>query len=258
MNLSLGETVTEARQRARFKLRVPNESNTVIAGGVQARLRGNLAGVRRIIERSMNAFPPQMEAALEQGGETNRILAASEAISREGSVGIRPFRPADVPLLHAAARESIPELCDWMVWCHPAYSLDDSAAFISSCEAKWERDESFSFAIVDTRDGTFLGSTGLNQINRIHGVANLGYWVRSSRTGRGIASVAVRLAASFGLRELGFNRLEMIISTANIASQRVAEKAGARREGILRNKLVLQERLCDAVMYSLVAQDYRA
>ena len=180
----------------------------------------------------------------------------NEAVLIDGDVGIRRFCRDDIKLLHAAASESINELCSWMVWCHPDYSVMDSAAFVLACESKWEQGESFSFAIVDSRNGEFLGSAGLNQVNRLHNVANLGYWVRSSRTGRGIASAAVRLVAGFGLQELGFSRLEMLIPTGNLASQRVAQKAGAKREGVLRDKLTLKGRPCDAVMYSLVMADY--
>lgn len=186
------------------------------------------------------------------------IAAGRTEVWGNGTVGIRPFCQADVAPLYVAARESINELCAWMVWCHPEYSIRDSEAFISACEANWEQEESFSFAVVDSRDGTFLGSTGLSQVNRAHGVANLGYWVRSSRTGRGIASAAVRLAAGFALQELGFSRLEMVIPIENTSSQRVAQKAGARREGVLRDKLKLKGKLCDAVMYSLVLGDYGA
>jgi len=187
---------------------------------------------------------------------TAALTTNTPAVLVDGDVGIRRFCRGDIELLYAAASESINQLCAWMVWCHLDYSLMDSTAFVLACDSKWEQGESFSFAIVDSRNGEFLGSAGLNQVNRLHQVANLGYWVRSGRTGRGIASAAVRLVAGFGLHNLGFHRLELVIPTGNLASQRVAEKAGAKREGVLRDKLTLKGRPCDAVMYSLVAADY--
>ena len=113
----------------------------------------------------------------------------------DGSVGIRPFRSEDAPLLFAAARESMNELSTWMIWCHPNYSLEDSAAFIANCAAEWEKGEQYSFAIFDISDGTFLGSVGLSGVNRAHKFANLGYWVRTKRTQEGVASTATRLIA---------------------------------------------------------------
>ena len=95
-------------------------------------------------------------------------------------------------------------------------------------------------------------------MNRTHNFANLGYWVRTSRTGQGIATAAARLVAEFGFAELRFTRLEIVAAVRNIASQRVAEKVGATREGIERNRHVVHGRIHDAVMYSLIPDDLKA
>jgi len=174
----------------------------------------------------------------------------------DGSVGIRPFRSEDVPALFAATRESIKELSTWMVWCRADYSLEDSAAFVSGCAAEWEKGEQYSFVIFDVGGGTFLGSVGLSGVNRAHKFANLGYWVRTKWTQHGVASTATRMIARFAVEELGLNRLELYVPVGNKASQRVAEKAGARWEGVLRKRLVLGGCPHDAVLYSLVAEDW--
>ena len=62
----------------------------------------------------------------------------------------------------------------------------------------------------------------------------IGYWVTASSRGRGICTRALRLLARHGLEELELQRLELITDPDNIASQRVAEKVGFRREGVLR------------------------
>ena len=110
----------------------------------------------------------------------------------DGSVGIRPFRPEDASALFGAARESIHELSTWMVWCHAGYSLEDSARFVSQCEAGWQKGEQYSFVIYDVRSGDFLGSIGLSGVSDTHKVANLGYWVRTKKTQTGVASAAAR------------------------------------------------------------------
>jgi RimJ/RimL family protein N-acetyltransferase len=172
-----------------------------------------------------------------------------------GQVGLRRFISNDVPLLFAAARESAPELCAWMTWCRPDYTIEDSRAFIMACERDWERGTNYSFAIFDEQQGTFLGSIGLSQVNRTHHYANVGYWVRSSRTRQGIASEAMRLIARLGLSKLEFQRLEIVAARDNLPSQRVAEKAGAHREGVLRNRLFLRGQPHDAVIYSIIRED---
>ena len=68
---------------------------------------------------------------------------------------------------------------------------------------------------------------------------------------------AVRLTALFGFEKLGLNHIQILAATENIASQRVAEKAGARRETVLRKRLVHYDKIQDAVLFSLVADDLK-
>ncbi len=86
-------------------------------------------------------------------------------------------------------------------------------------------------------------------------MANLGYWVRTARTGRGIATAVVLLLADFGFKELKLNRIEIMVDIENKRSQRVAEKTGAVREGILRNRLIIHNKVRDVVLFSLIPKD---
>jgi len=178
-----------------------------------------------------------------------------ELISYVQPISIRRFCLEDVSSLYEAVRESIVPLCDWMTWCGPDYSVEESRAFVMKSAAAWAKGEEYNFAIVDRKAGTVLGSVALNQLNRAHGFANIGYWVRRSRNRHGIASAATLLIARFGLSRLGLNRLEILVPTDNVASQRVAQKAGAKFEGVFRRRLVLGGRVCDAAVYSLVPED---
>jgi len=174
--------------------------------------------------------------------------------SRDG-ITIRRYQVTDIPLLYEAVCESINEISPWMPWCNPDYSIADSSAWVLSRDEAWANEVERSFVITDAQTGAFLGAVGLNQFNRDHHFANLGYWVRISRAGRGVATTATLLAARFGLRTLAFQRVEILAAVGNRASQRVAEKAGAKKEGVLRNRLSLHGQPHDAVMYSLIASD---
>jgi RimJ/RimL family protein N-acetyltransferase len=178
-----------------------------------------------------------------------------ETLLKNNGVGIRPFRPDDVPLLFEAARESLNELRAYMSWCGPDYSLEDSRAFIAQCDSAWKKGEQYNFAIFDAQDDTLLGSVGLNHVDRVNRCANIGYWVRRTRTRHGVATAATRLIAVFGLGKLGLHRLEILVPSNNPASQRVAKKAGAQFEGVLRNKLMLANEPHDAVLYSVTPED---
>ncbi|HYV24780.1 MAG TPA: GNAT family protein [Pyrinomonadaceae bacterium] len=174
----------------------------------------------------------------------------------DGIVAIRKYRDGDAELLYEAVRESIAEVSLWLPWCHPGYSIEESRDFVATRNVRSQGDEWYSFAVLDQASGRFLGGVGLNFINRIHQFGNLGYWVRTSAAGRGIATRSTKLAARFGFEKLGLNRIEIVAAVENIASQRVAERAGARREGVLRNRLSINGVPHDAVLFSLVREDF--
>ncbi|MEN8173397.1 MAG: GNAT family protein, partial [Chloroflexota bacterium] len=172
-----------------------------------------------------------------------------------GTITLRPVQLDDVSTMTQAVHESIPAIMPWMGWCHPDFSEAEARIWISSLPAAWRAGTQYAFAITDTQDGTFLGGCGLNHINRIYRLANLGYWVRTSAAGRGIATQATRLLARFGIERLNLLRAEIVVAVDNHASLRVAEKCGAAREGVLRNRLIVRGNILDAVMHALGPQD---
>lgn len=176
----------------------------------------------------------------------------------DGEIIIRPLVADDVQSVYKAARESIAEISPWMSWCHPNYSIQETEQFIASRSAAESGDEWYSFGIFEKENGRFLGCVGLNFINRVHQMANLGYWVRTSATGRGVATAATRLVARYGLESLGFQRVEILAAVENVPSQRVAEKAGAVREAVLRDRLRINGEPRDAILFSLLPKDLGA
>ena len=173
----------------------------------------------------------------------------------KGAVLIRPFRPEDSRELYAAAWESKVALCAAMTWFRPDYTLRRAKIFVEQSATDWESAARYDFAIVDADDGTFCGSVGLSEIDRRHKLANVGFWVRRSRVGEGIATAAVQLVTNFGFEELGLVRLEFLIAKSNGASQRVAAKVGAKPEGTLRKRLILSGAAEDALLFSLLKED---
>jgi RimJ/RimL family protein N-acetyltransferase len=174
----------------------------------------------------------------------------------DGSILLRPPHTDDIPALVEAVRESLPELYPWLDWATETYDETSARRWLEFTQLYWEHSTGFQFAITDAATGQYLGNCGVDGINTKYRFCNLGYWVRTSRAGQGIASRAARLAAKFAFETAGLIRAEIVIATGNIASQRAAQKAGAHYEGILLNRMVVRTEVFDAAMYSLTPADF--
>jgi ribosomal-protein-serine acetyltransferase len=185
----------------------------------------------------------------------DRLLDRNHLELTDGKVTLRPYRTEYIEETHKAIRESLAELSPWLPFAHKDYSIKESRSWIKKRPAEWKKGIAYDFAILDAADKSYLGGCGINKIHKIDRYANLGYWVRTSRTGRGVATAATLLLAKWGFVALNLNRIEILVATANQRSLRVAEKAGARREGVLRNRINIRDKMHDAVMHSLIPGD---
>jgi RimJ/RimL family protein N-acetyltransferase len=152
-------------------------------------------------------------------------------------------------------RESLDDFLPWLPWCHREYSIADTRAFLAGRGEAHEKDGEFAFAMVEQPGDRLVGACGLNQFDRANARANLGYWVRSGAVRRGLATQATRMLARWVFPTFQLVRIEIVAAVGNDASQRVAAKVGATREGVARNRLMVRGTPLDAVVFSLVPAD---
>jgi ribosomal-protein-serine acetyltransferase len=176
-------------------------------------------------------------------------------MSADSKYLVRRLEASDAPSLFAAVRASLAELVYWMPWCKKDYAIEDAVSWIDFTQEAWAQRSEFPLGIFEVGTGSVVGGTGVNQINKANRIGNVGYWVSSAHVGRGVARFAAQQAARLGFGELGLTRLEFIVLTHNIASQRVAESLGAARECQARNRLYFHGQAHDAVVYSLLPGD---
>jgi RimJ/RimL family protein N-acetyltransferase len=187
--------------------------------------------------------------------ETNEDIAGAPLL-HDGPLRLRAFRPNDLEALLAALHESMDSIGYWEDWCRPSYAAADGRHWIAHTRRSWRGvGDQCALAIVDRASDALLGSVSISQWHAECRCASLGYWVRQSCQGRGIASHAARLAASHALRTPALQRLEIVTLEGNLASRRVAEKAGARFEGIARCRLRHRGLPQSAAIYALTAAD---
>lgn len=175
-------------------------------------------------------------------------------ILRGDGFSLRPFRQADAEQFAAAVQESMASLAPWMPWAHLRYSVRDAQLWIDTCADNLSAGLSYDIGIYSQDGRVLFGGVALNQISTENRMANLGYWVRKSRQGEGLATRAAWMMACFGFHRLHLTRIEIVAAEQNLASRRVAEKTGALLECIARNRLVLRGVPCRAAIYSLVPE----
>ena len=105
--------------------------------------------------------------------------------------------------------------------------------------------------IEDTETGTIVGGASIGHHEPTRQRVEIGYWLLEDARGRGIATKVARVLAEHVLAH-GIERVEAVARVENLNSQRVLERAGFTREGVLRSLLRHEGRRCDAVLYSLL------
>lgn len=174
---------------------------------------------------------------------------------QDGVVRLRAYRHDDAVALAEAVRESVKTAGAWLSWARADYDTATAQDWIRLCKESWLMGDAFEMVIADAHSDRFLGGMGVNQRHREHRFANLGYWVRESEQRRGVVTRAARLALNFAFDTVGVTRVEIVAAHDNVPSRMAAERIGGSFEGILRNRLIINDLAVDAAMYSVVPED---
>ncbi|HOO56248.1 MAG TPA: GNAT family protein [bacterium] len=175
----------------------------------------------------------------------------------DGRIVLRRHNSADVEPLYDAVMESREELRPWMNWMADDYSMENTRYWTAASINNWDMGVEYNFLITEKETGVILGGCGLNIISQTNLIANLGYWVRTSRVGEGTATAVIKLLTGFAFNDLGFQRIEITIAVENEKSKRAAEKGGAELEGIMRNSHRLHGVSHDGYMFSIIPSDLK-
>lgn len=143
-------------------------------------------------------------------------------------VTVRRWNEDDVAPLDEMVISSLDHLRPWMPWVQAEpLSITDRAEKVTGWVRSWDAAQDFTYAIVDSGGG-LLGVCGLRRCAEPDGL-EIGYWVRSGRTGEGIATDAVRALIQCAFSIDGVSFVEIHHDAANVASSRVPAKVGFTR-----------------------------
>lgn len=172
------------------------------------------------------------------------VLAIDELV-------LRPWRATDAAALMAACQD--PEIARWAGLPQPFLPADGDA-FIESAIAMWRDGTGAPFAIVEAQGDRLLGA--ITRFGPEGHQATFGCWVVADARGRGIGTRSLRRLAEWTFATTSVIRLHVFIMVGNEVSERMVERAGYQREGVLRAWDVLDDGVpVDCVVYSRLRGD---
>lgn len=171
---------------------------------------------------------------------------------------LRPFRRRDLASVDEAVRTSLTDLAMYLPWAVD-YSKNTTAHFIRDSAAAWAEARAFDFTIRNADSPErHLGNISIWWVSRPNLVGEIGYWIRSDATGRGICTEAAANVVQIGFEELGMHRITLRIAVGNLASERVAEKLGFAHEGLLRDEVRVGNDWMDHTVWGLLEHEWRS
>lgn len=163
---------------------------------------------------------------------------------------LRPWRRSDAPAVLAACQD--PEIARWVTIPQP-YLPADADAFIESALAMWRDTTGAAFAIVEAATDRLLGA--ITRFGPDGHQATLGCWLVPGARGRGVGTRAIRLVSEWTFATTPVFRLDAFIMVGNEASDRMVERAGFQREGVLRGWDMHHDVPVNCVVYSRLRSD---
>lgn len=167
---------------------------------------------------------------------------------------LRELEEADWAAVHAYA--SKPEVVRFMNW--GPNSEEETKAFVESVIASRSEEprRRFEFAVTLRADGRLIGACGLTVSDPETRQAWVGYCYHPRFWRQGYATEAARSLVAFGFEHLGLHRIFATCDVENVASARVLEKVGMRREGHLREHAWVRGRWRDSFLYAVLAHEW--
>ena len=172
---------------------------------------------------------------------------------------VRCWNPRDAPLLKEAVDSSLEHLRPWMPWAaHEPQPVAEKVELLRRFRGNFDLGHDFVYGIFTPDESEVVGGSGLH--TRVGDDAfEIGYWIRSDRTGQGLATETSAALTRVACELCGVDRVEIHVDPANETSCSIPRKLGYREEATLLRRLPPKEpggRRRDVVIFTLLAQDF--
>jgi RimJ/RimL family protein N-acetyltransferase len=133
----------------------------------------------------------------------------------------------------------------------PAFGREELVASLQDLPLLAEQGRLLALAALDAETGEVIGGGMLHHLDAERGIVEIGYWVFPPARGRGVATTIARMLAEHAF-SLGVERVAAYVDVGNTASERVVERAGFTREGVVRSMPKPDGRRVDKTLFSLL------
>jgi RimJ/RimL family protein N-acetyltransferase len=152
-------------------------------------------------------------------------------------VVVRCWEPNDAPLLKEAVDSSLDELRQWLPWAlNEPQTVEVKVQLLRRFRAQFDLGEDFVYGLFSRDESEVVGGSGFHR--RVgEGAFEIGYWIRSSRAGQGLATEATAALTRIGFEVCEVDRIEIHCEPENERSLRIPRKLGYAEEARLRRRL---------------------
>ncbi|GAB3138018.1 GNAT family N-acetyltransferase [Micromonospora sonneratiae] len=176
-------------------------------------------------DRYSRAVPFLVEPLLPPGW----MAATAQPVIHADGLVLRPWRCSDRPAVLAAYADP-----DIQRWHCRSMTEDEAGDWIAAWPGRWRNETGAGWAVTEASE--VVGQVSLRRIVPAEGLAEVSYWVLPAVRGRRIAPRALAAVAVWSFTTLGLHRVELYHSTSNVASCKVAQRAGFTAEGTKRGE----------------------
>lgn len=153
---------------------------------------------------------------------------------------LRSYRPGDGPAVAAAKHASYAHLAPWMPWASRTETDEDNEMLVRRFRADYLTNRDFTIGVWAPDEAVLWGGTGFHlrdgHADVDSGCGEIGMWIAAARSGRGLGTRVLVAMLQWGFSsEWPWQRLSWRCDRRNVASRRVAERAGMTVEGTIRN-----------------------
>lgn len=167
---------------------------------------------------------------------------------------LRKMKASDANDMFEYAKKS--EVTRFLTW-KPHPDVKYTREYLEYIATRYAVGDFYDWAVVIKGENKMIGTCGFTRFDLANNSAEIGYVLNPEYCGKGIATEAAREVVRFGFEELKLHRIEARYMSGNAASQRVMEKLGMKRDGILREAYYVHGSYKTVAVYSILSSEYR-